>query len=192
MKPQTVQALEDDRVLVRDEEHVVALSRPECLFESFSLLGGEELGDRTGEAVCPYLEVGETPRAAGRCNGGQLVYLPPRKIAQVSNGDTAHRSPRLHRPPEDLELRAACDLRDVTELQFEAEVRLVRPEPGKRLLVGEAREWIMEQLLLGEALDDLRVESLDEVEDLALGRVAHLDVELGVLGLPVAPLILVA
>ena len=41
-------------------------------------------------------------------------------------------------------------------------------------------------------VDYLRVEAFHEVEDLVLGRVAHLEVELGVFGLPVAALVLVA
>ena len=46
--------------------------------------------------------------------------------------------------------------------------------------------------LLGEPLDDLCEELLDEAEDLVLGGVAHLEVELGVLGLAVAALVLVS
>src|SRR5215212_5547594 len=45
---------------------------------------------------------------------------------------------------------------------------------------------------VGELLDDTSVETLDEVEDFILRRVAHLEVELGVLGLAVAALVLVA
>ena len=41
-------------------------------------------------------------------------------------------------------------------------------------------------------LHDLRVEAFDEVQDLVLRRVAHLQVELGVFGLAVAALVLVA
>ena len=58
-------------------------------------------------------------------------------------------------------------------------------------MVGEAREGFREQLLVREAFDYFDVQALDEVEDLLLGRVAHLDVELGVLGLAVAALVLV-
>ncbi len=50
----------------------------------------------------------------------------------------------------------------------------------------------MEDPLPSVLLDDLDVKALDEGEDLVLGSVTHLDVELGVLGLPITTLILIA
>jgi hypothetical protein len=192
MQPQPVQTLEDHRILVGDKECVVALLRPERVLQGFSLLGGEELGDRTRKTSVRDLEVGEAACPAGRRDGGQVVYLPARQVAQGPDGNAAHRSTGLDGAPEDLELALARDLRDVSDLQPEANVRLVRTEPVHRLAVGQARERILEDLLLGKAFHYLQVQALDEVEHFDLRGVAHLQVELGVLGLPIAALVLVA
>ena len=100
--------------------------------------------------------------------------------------------PESTAPLNTLNSERGGDLGYVPELQAKADVRFVRAETVHRLGVGEAGKWFGEKLLLGKLLDYLRVEAFHEVEDLILGRVAHLEVELGVFGLPVAALVLVA
>src|SRR5919202_4775735 len=192
VEPQAVQAFGDDGIFVRHEEHVVAAFGPERLAQRLLLSGREELGDRPGELVFFDEEVSEPTGAAGRRDGGQLVELAAREVPEIPDGDAAHRPAGLDRAAEDLELRGAGYLADVSQLQAEADVGLVGAEASKRLCVGEAREGFVEDLLAAEFLYDLDIEALDELQDLLLGCVAHLEVELGVLGLPVASLVLIA
>ena len=77
--------------------------------------------------------------------------------------------------------------REVDELHREAHVRLVRAEPLHRLVVGEARERrLADRPVRDRGAGHLDDHPLDEVHHRLLGDEAHLEVELGELGLPVA------
>src|SRR5205823_11516135 len=81
------------------------------------------------------------------------------------------------RTGEDAELGPSRDLGRVLELEPEAEVRLVAPEPPVRLRVREPREWRLE--LEADALAPHRLDHpLDRGEEELLVGERHLDVEL--------------
>ena len=83
-------------------------------------------------------------------------------------------------------------LREVDQLQAVAHVRLVGAVAPHRLLVGQARER-RRQLQVGpQRLRHLRVQRLDQLEDVLLLDEAHLEVELGELRLAVGAQVLVA
>src|SRR5829696_324246 len=192
VEPQAAQALEDDGVLVRDEEQPVAFSGPERFAQSCLLLLREELRDGALQAIRLHQKVGQAPGPSRGCDGGEVVELPAGQVPQSADRDAAHRAARFYGPREDLELRIGGELRDVVELQAEADIRLIRAEAVHRLGVGKAGEGFGEESLLRELLDDPAVEAFDEVQDLVLRRVAHLQVELRVFGLAVPALVLVA
>src|SRR5918995_1554964 len=75
--------------------------------------------------------------------------------------DAAHRASRFHGSLEDLEFRVCDDLRDVLELQAEADVRLICTEAVHRLGVSKAGEGVGEQPFLRKLLDDSLVEAFD-------------------------------
>ncbi len=82
---------------------------------------------------------------------------------------------------------------EVDQLHPEAHVGLVRPEPLDRLLVGHHRERRLEDRPVGDGRPrDLDRHRLDEGHDRRLVDEAHLEVELGELGLAVAAQVLVA
>ncbi len=133
--------------------------------------------------------------APGPARGGdarELVDLTPGQVPQTTYRKAPHGPATLDRATKYLEPGAADGLRDVLDLEPEAQVRLVRAVSGHRLRERHARERFLEDFLLRVALDDLGEQALHEGEDLFLGRVAHLDIELRVLGLAVAALVLVA
>src|SRR5438093_1562896 len=87
--------------------------------------------------------------------------------------------------------RARARLGHVHQLEPEAHVRLVRAVAAHRLAEGQAREGKLE--LDSQALAPQRFEqALDGAEDVLLSDEAHLQVDLGVLGLAVGAQILVA
>src|SRR5215211_7384753 len=75
VEPQAAEALEYDGVLVRDEEHPVALCGAERRAQGLLLLRGEELRDGAPQAIGLYLEVGQAPGTARGRDRGELVDL---------------------------------------------------------------------------------------------------------------------
>ena len=83
--------------------------------------------------------------------------------------------------------------REIRELHAEAEVGLVGPEAVHRLRVGDPREGqVLDRPIRHDLARDLDDHRLHEGHHRGLVDEAHLEVELGELGLPVAPEVLVA
>ena len=147
MEAQKAEHLRDHRRLVSDEER----GRPR-LGECVELLVGEELRDRRRDlAVGAEDDVGEPLRAPRLGHVLELLDLPAGELArhaQVPDGG---------RVREDAEAGAARQLGRVLDLEAEAQVGLVAPEPERRLLPAHAREGRLEldsEELAPDAHDD--------------------------------------
>ena len=93
---------------------------------------------------------------------------------------------------EHAKVRLRRDVRQVRKLEVETQVRLVRAVQAHRVGVGDPGKRPQRPLVREERLDEGDVHLLDQVEHVVLFHEAHLEVELGVLGLPVGPRVLVA
>ncbi len=159
---------------------------------------GQELRDRALDLAAGLeREVGQAlrPEPAGAL--GQLVDLAAGDAGHAGRDDgldPAAGGQRVVEDPETRRRRAGQRRRQVDELHPEADVRLVAAEPLHDLVVGEARE----RELAGSAgrasvaARDLDRHRLDEGHHRLLVDEAHLEVELGELGLAVAAQVLVA
>ncbi len=136
------------------------------------LLFGQELRDRRARlSVLAVDDVREPLRSPLLRERLELVELGARELlghAQEANG---------RRAGEDLELRAARERGRVLDLETEPQVRLVRPEAGHRLGIGQAleRSLQVDAERLSPDLDDHPLHQLDDVLD--VGE-RHLHVEL--------------
>ena len=150
------------------------------------LLVGEVLGDRTAElAVLTHEHVGEAlgPAALGPVLPG--VELLARLARPSGHDDGADVLGLEHAEGGIGEVLGALD-----ELVAEAEVGLVRAEATHRVGVGHLLEGRLE--VDADELPDLLDDRLAELEHVGLLDEAHLDVELGELGLAVGAEVLVA
>ena len=146
--------------------------------------------DEVGQALGP-----EPPGALG-----QLVDLAPGDAGHAGRDDrldpaAAPRAPsRTRRTPSRRRRPAPTSAgAEVDQLHPEADVRLVRAEPLERLLVGHHRERRLEDRSVRDGRPrDLDRHRLDEGHHRRLVDEAHLEVELGELGLAVAAQVLVA
>ena len=102
----------------------------------------------------------------------------------------AHHAAAREHAGEDAELRLGQRLAEVADLEPEAHVRAVGAVARHRLVVGHARPRRRGDLEAGR-LVDAREHALDRLDHVLLVHEAHLEVELGELGLAVGAQVLV-
>ena len=173
--------------VARGEEHAVARVGAGGLGQAVALGVGEVLGDGAAElAVGADRDVGE---ATGAALLGPLlpgVELAPRLVGAARHDDRADVGGLEH--PE----RGVGEvLGQIGQLDGEPQIGLVGAVAGHRLGVGEARDRPRD-LVADELLPQRGGDGLAELDDVVLLDEAHLDVELGELGLPVGAEVLVA
>src|SRR5688572_11168747 len=157
----------DRRLAGREEDRGAGLAA-----EERELVLGEELGDRrTHLAVLRVDEVGEPLRPPLLRNLLEALELRARE--RLRHADEADGRCL----PEDAELRAACGLGRVLDLEPEAQVGLVASEARLRLGVGHALERRRE-LVADPLAPDCGAHPLHEREEELLVGERHLDVEL--------------
>ena len=168
------------------EEHAVARLGPDVCGEAGQLGLREVLGHRPGEgAVLLDEHVGE---AAGAALPGPVlpgVELLAR-LARAAGHDDGPDVVGL----EDAERGVGEVVGALDELEPEAQVGLVGAEAAHRLGVGQLEERGLQ--VDPDERPDLADDGLAELEDVGLLDEAHLDVELGELGLAVGAEVLVA
>ena len=159
----------------------------------------DELHDRRASPVGLGRDVDETlgPEPSGGVD--ELVDLAPGRAAETGGDDRLDPAAGHERVVEDREagrrLARIVDERggQVDELEPEPEVGLVGPVPFDDLVEGEPRERHLEERpVRGRRGGDLDGHRLDEAHHGLLVDEAHLEVELGELGLAVAAQVLVA
>jgi hypothetical protein len=137
--------------------------------------------------------VDQTLRAVAPGEIGQLVELLAGIVADPRRQNAEDRPAGGDRLGEDAEVDVADGIGQVRELHPEADVGLVGSISVHGFREREPRKRLIEQGPLGEhLLRNPRDDALDRRDHVLLGHEAHLDVDLGVLGLAVAAQILVA
>src|SRR5690606_24602900 len=122
----------------------------------------------------------------------QLVELPARVVGAAGCDDSQHGATGGQRLGKDAKVDVGDGVGEVHQLHADADNGLVRAVAGHGLGVGQARERTGQDgavwhHLPGHAGHD----ALDGRDDVLLGYEAHLDVDLGVLRLPVSAQVLV-
>ena len=121
------------------------------------------------------------------------VAVDPRARDRPATGNPERRDPAPRvagRPREHLELAVAHQIRDLDQLEPDAKVGPVGPEALHRLAPGEAGQRVG-QLDASRPREEVAHHSLDEVEEPVHLQKGGFDVDLGELGLPVGPQVLV-
>ncbi len=154
------------------------------------LLGGEELRDRRAPRAVLHERVRDRLAAVAAHDVVEPVELGARHLARA-RVERAHHAPAAEDRLEHAELRAPQLVRDVGELEAEAAVGAVRAEAEHRLVVGHPRPRRRRQREAGR-LEHRVHDGLGDLEDVVLLDEAHLEVELGELGLAVGAEVLVA
>ncbi len=136
----------------------------------------------------------QTLRAEPLRQVGELVGLTPGRATQPRAHDRLDTSPGGERLVEYPESRTAIQHRpQVDELHPEPDVRLVGPEPLHHLVVRVSRERDLgERPVRAGGPGHVDHHRFDETHHRVLVDEAHLEVELGELGLPVPAKVLVA
>ena len=185
---------------IRDDQDQVALPCPGALDQRLLRLGSEELRDRALDLATDLeCEIGEALRSESTGAIGQFVDLATGDAGHPGRHDRLDPAARRKRRIEDAEARCRDAVRtderrrEVDELHREPDVGLVRAEAFKRRLVGQRRERGFEDgPVRDRRVGDLDRHRLDERHHGRLVDEAHLEVELGELGLAIAAQVLVA
>ena len=154
-------------------------------------LVAQELDDRALLlAVARVGDPGHALRAVGGSHVGELLDVAAAPVASALGVDALDDAAALDGTGEDLEVAALHGLGDVDELHAEAHVRAVAAEAVHGLFPLHAlqREFVLD----ADGLEDLFHDVFHHVDDLVAFDEAHLDVDLGELGLAVGAQVLVA
>ena len=184
-----------------DDEYEVARTRA-CqgrgllhLVESEEASGGRpevvagQLVERRGRRV--QGDVDQPLRSTRLRELDQLVELPPGVSPRAGHAEPLDDAPAGSGGGEHAEFALRGKIGQVRHFQSEAEVGLVAREAVHRLLVAQTRERRDDAFSRHELRQHRRIEVLDEAQHVVLLDEAHLEVELGVLGLSVGPGVLV-
>ena len=131
---------------------------------------------------------GETPRSVAAGGLGKGIDLLAADCHR--NAKTAHHSAGIQRLPENLEVGAREDRRQLLDLQLVSKIRLVHAVSKHRVRVGDTADGCRH----GHAkhlLPDVGKAAFYDVEHVILGDEGHLEIELGELRLAVGALVLV-
>ncbi len=145
---QRAQRIVDDLGAVRAEEHHVAVLRARALENPGDRRITEELDDRGLEAIAPLgslvdLEVGKTLGAIARHESRVVIYLRARHRAAVGHSQRGHASLRILRGTgKHLEIAVLHQIRDILQLERNAQVRSINAEAAQRLGIGHPRQRI--------------------------------------------------
>ena len=141
----------------------------------------------------PALALAEGPDQALRA---ELLGPPDQPVErgarQVAPADVErlHDAPAVDRGPEDLELGLPQVIRDVDELELEADVRPIGAVPRKRLGVRDPGNRQLDRRP-ADGLEHVRQHPLVDVDHVLQPHERHLEVELREVELPVGALVLV-
>ena len=186
------QHLVDHGRLVRAEHDQVSRLDVERALDGGQLVFGEELGDGAVDlALAAVLNPGHALGAPLDGQLAQLVDLRARPVAHALGVDGLHHPARCQRPGKDLESAVGHNLGDVHELHAEAPVGTVAAVFGHGLRVGHAVEREGD-VVDADGRKDLLEHVFHQAHDVVIGHEAHLDVDLGELGLAVGAQIFVA
>ena len=142
------------------------------------------------------LAIGERQPPSSSTNAHTRPPAPKRRACSVSASssergqlararvDAADHAAGGERAREDLELRAGQRVAEVADLEAEADVGPVGPVAGHRLVVAQPRPRRRGHRE-GRGLEHARHQPLDDPDHVVLVHEAHLEVELGELGLAV-------
>ena len=179
---------------VGDDEHEVAASAAGGRGQPMGQLLADDLDDRSADAALAIQrQPGEALGAGPPGLLGELVDLLAAEVGETGRRQADDAPARGEHGLEDAESRALRQIGEVVELHAVANVGLVRSEAVDGLAVREAREGVGEDGSLGnDGARDGEGHALHPGHDVVLAHEAHLQVELGELGLAVAAQVLVA
>src|SRR3989449_1421784 len=175
------------RAVCHRDHHIAGL-RPCRLVQTGKLQLGEELRYRRAPALRLPMPEGEalcSVAAGGLGKGIDLLAADCHR-----NAKTAHHPAGIQRLPENLELGAREDRRQLLDLEPVSKIGLVHPVPKDRVRVGDTADGCGQ----GHAkhlLPDVREAAFYDVEHVVLSDEGQLEIELGELRLAVGALVLV-
>ncbi len=191
-QPQRSEARLGDGLRVGHEQQQIPRLPAKAFNEGLCLLLPHDLEQRRADAaigIQPHRE--KSMSAEHRGFRREVVDVLAGEPGCTLGADTADDAAIGHRFAEHAELRGAGDVADVHDLHAEAKVGLVAAVP--RHDVGVLESWEGQRQVDCEGLFERGGEhALDHVLDVLFIDEAHLDVDLGVLGLAVGAQVFVA
>ena len=196
LQAQGTDAVVDDLGLVGTEKDQVAVLRAGALQDLGNGPLVQVLDDGALQALATLgdvidLDPGQALGAVDLDELGVAVDLPAAELGALRYAQGHHPAARRgRRPAEDLEIHILHLLGQLGQFELDAQVGLVRAEPGHGLGVGHDRE--VAQIDLHGRLEDAADHALEQGPNVLLGHEGGLDVDLRELGLAVSAQVFVA